>query len=121
MPGGKTFRKRPVEITATRWWRNGDHPDDYTRDHPNPDGTVWTADERRAARAEGDVVRYYRPPHVDGDADCGTCGVVFHNHGWIDTPEGGHIVCPGDWIVTGVEGERYPVKPSVFASTYEQV
>ena len=26
---------------------------------------------------------------------------------------------PGDWIVTGVDGERYPVKPDIFDRTYE--
>jgi hypothetical protein len=30
-------------------------------------------------------------------------------------------VCPGDWIITGVKGERYPVKPDIFAATYEPV
>ncbi len=39
--------------------------------------------------------------------------------GWIGTLEGGHEVTPGDWIITGVEGERYPCKPSVFNATYD--
>ena len=39
--------------------------------------------------------------------------------GWISTLEGGHEVTPGDWIITGVEGERYPCKPSVFDATYD--
>jgi len=39
----------------------------------------------------------------------------------IDTLEGGHIVCPGDWVITGVAGERYPCKPAIFHATYEQV
>jgi len=43
----------------------------------------------------------------------------MHVHGWIDTLEGGHIVCPGDWIITGVAGENYPCKPKIFAATYE--
>ena len=30
------------------------------------------------------------------------------------------IAAPGDWIVTGVEGERYPVKNEVFKKTYER-
>ncbi len=25
----------------------------------------------------------------------------------------------GDWVITGVDGERYPVKPDIFAKTYE--
>jgi len=43
----------------------------------------------------------------------------MHNHGWIDTLEGGHIVCPGDWIITGVKGENYPCKPDIFEATYD--
>lgn len=42
-------------------------------------------------------------------------------HGWIVTLEGGHIVTPGDWIITGVQGEHYPCKPDIFLATYEQV
>ncbi len=26
---------------------------------------------------------------------------------------------PGDWIITGVKGEKYPCKPDIFAQTYE--
>lgn len=40
---------------------------------------------------------------------------------WIDTLEGGHIVTPGDWIATGVKGEHWPIKPDIFAATYELV
>lgn len=39
--------------------------------------------------------------------------------GWIKTLEGGHIVSPGDWIITGVQGEHYPCKPDIFEKTYE--
>jgi hypothetical protein len=38
---------------------------------------------------------------------------------WIPTLEGGHVVTPGDWIITGVQGEHYPCKPDIFAMTYE--
>jgi hypothetical protein len=37
----------------------------------------------------------------------------------IDTLEGWHEVTPGDWIITGVKGERYPCKPDIFEQTYE--
>lgn len=39
----------------------------------------------------------------------------------IHTLEGYHIVSPGDWVITGVAGERYPCKPDIFAATYERV
>jgi hypothetical protein len=41
------------------------------------------------------------------------------NAGRIDTLEGPHIVSPGDWIITGIKGEKYPCKPDIFAATYE--
>lgn len=37
----------------------------------------------------------------------------------IHTMEGDHIVSDGDWVITGVKGERYPCKPEIFAATYE--
>ena len=70
-------------------------------------------------RHEGKIVRRYRHPDVPGDKECKHCGQTMHVHGWIDTLEGGHIVCPGDWIITGVSGENYPCKPDIFAATYE--
>lgn len=30
-----------------------------------------------------------------------------------------HIASPGDWIVKGIKGEYYPVKPDIFDATYE--
>ena len=68
---------------------------------------------------EGAVVRYYRNPIGDGNEFCQYCKNTMHVHGWIDTLEGGHIVCPGDWVITGVKGERYPCKPDIFEATYE--
>lgn len=72
-------------------------------------------------RIEGAVVRFYRHPQVSGEKPCEHCGVRMHEHGWIDTLGGGHIVCPGDFIITGVQGERYPCKPNIFTATYELV
>jgi len=104
------FRKKPVVIEATQWFKNGDHPEDRW----SPEGVIpedW----------EGDIVRYYRTPEVDGQNKCPHCGNIMHDHGWIETLEGGHIVCPGDWIITGVKGEHYPCKPDIFDMTYEPV
>jgi hypothetical protein len=125
-----TFRKRPVQIEATQWFKNGDHPSDYAEDRPGFHRDVLsgeliyvviTGDHARQHEWEGAVVRYFRRPDVDGDTLCRHCGVRMHEHGWIDTKEGGHIVCPGDWVITGVQGERYPCKPDIFAATYDSV
>ncbi|MEK4628073.1 hypothetical protein MKZ17_07690 [Solibacillus sp. FSL R7-0682] len=40
---------------------------------------------------------------------------------YIETLEGTMKADIGDWIVTGIEGERYPVKPDIFFKTYEAV
>lgn len=39
----------------------------------------------------------------------------------IQTLEGPLLARPGDWIITGVNGEQYPCKPDVFEKTYELV
>lgn len=40
---------------------------------------------------------------------------------YIETLEGTMRAEIGDWIITGVKGERYPCKPDIFAATYEPV
>ncbi len=103
------YRKIPVVIEATQWFKvtydreagHGIEPEDMPIYHLG--------------------VGYYRTPELDGQDECKHCGDIMHNHGWVDTLEGGHIVCPGDWIITGVEDETYPCKPSVFNKTYEPV
>ena len=95
------YRKKPVVIDAHRWFKNGDHPGDLN------------------LGSEGRIVRYFRRPDIEGVEHCHICGWTYHDHGWIDTLEGGYTVCPGDWIITGVKGETYPCKPDIFALTYE--
>ena len=118
------FRKKPVTIEATQWFRNGDHPADYLEpmyDFDNGELREFDGAHRKRNGWEGSVVRYYRHPEVRGETVCRHCGETMHLHGWIDTLEGGHIVCPGDWVITGVKEERYPCKPDIFAATYEPV
>jgi len=37
----------------------------------------------------------------------------------IATLEGDHECRLGDWVVKGIANELYPVKPDIFAATYE--
>jgi len=84
------YRKKPVVINATQWFKAGDHD------------SVQIFDSRSPSRA------------------CEHCGKDLPSeHGWVSTREGGHIACPGDWIITGVKGEHYPCKPDIFEATYE--
>ena len=115
--GNMKYRKKPVVIEATQWLKNGDHPDDNCDmfDYPDGKGNVFQRP------GEGKVVRYFRRPDKPGADLCDHCMKTMHVHGWIDTKEGGHIVCPGDWVITGVQGEMYPCKPDIFEATYDPV
>jgi hypothetical protein len=110
-------REKSVVIEATQWFRNGDHPADYSEDQYGfEDGelTVFSGEYRRERGREGSVVRYYRRPDDSGTRQCERCGNVMHDHGWIDTLENGHVVCPGDWIIRGAKGEMYTCKTDTF-------
>ena len=112
------YRKKPVIVDAHRWFKNGDHPDDNCHlVTPDPASTTQFV----PFESEGEVVRYFRHPDIPGDQLCSKCSCPMHDHGWIDTLEDGYNACPGDWIITGVQGERYPCKPDIFAATYEPV
>jgi len=39
----------------------------------------------------------------------------------IPTLEGDMYAMPGDWIITGIKGEKYPCKPDIFEATYDPV
>lgn len=107
------FMKKPIEIEAHQWFKNGDHPLDSD---PHYVGREQFHDGK-----EGYLVRYYRHPQVEGATLCDQCHIRFHEHGWLDTLEDGHRVCPGDWIITGIKGEMYPCKPDIFEETYEEL
>lgn len=85
------YREKPVVIDAVQWYKHGDNPSVEKYDN------------------------FYK------DLPCNKCSELWRYHGWIITLEGGHIVCPGDWIITGVQGEKYPCKPDIFKQTYELV
>jgi len=102
-------------IDAYQWFKNEDHPNDDCFRAFEDTGVI-----PKEAR-EGEIFRYFQHTKVPGDEICGHCGNTMHYHGWIDTLEGGHIVCPGDFIITSVKGENYPCKPDIFNLTYERV
>ena len=55
------FRKKPIVIDATQWFRNGDHPEDMVR--------VL----KGGTESEGLIVRYYRHPEIEGVSRCANC------------------------------------------------
>ena len=87
------FRKKPVAVEASQWLGHGDH----------------------------EKVSKYSLPWNRLPFICEKCNYWSEHHGSVKTLEGEHIVCPGDWIITGVKGEHYPCKPDIFQETYELV
>ena len=86
------FRKKPVVIEAVQ----------YPCEHA----------ALRRCDCDADQSKYQDGPAPP--AACANCG-----HEFIETLEGCMRVSPGDWIITGVNGEHYPCKPDIFEATYE--
>ena len=62
------------------------------------------------------MTKYRKKPVVIEAEQNTSNGAVY-----INTLEGKMRADPGDWIITGVKGERYPCKPDIFEETYELV
>lgn len=95
------YRKKPVVIEAVQLnWRNWSKVCDFLGDivsENNPARNVSTA---------SDTCGESGPPYIELD---------------IPTLEGIHTAKHGDWIIKGVKGEFYPIKPDIFVTTYEAV
>lgn len=91
------FRKLPVEIEAEVYRPGLEDGFGYR----TPEGTAYMWD------GLGNLVT---PPLTHGER------VPV-----IRTLEGYMTISPGDYIITGILGERYPCKPEIFAATYEAV
>lgn len=95
------FRKRPVVIEATKF---------------DPAMKPWPAGVERRTRS---VCSDPQCGDSTWDHDCDLGGPIDE---WeISTLEGRMRVMPGDYVITGVKGERYPCKPDIFEATYERV
>ena len=91
-PEALRFTKKPVTIVASQWFKSGDHP--AVRDITDSDDLFFTG--------MGGATLVEREKF----------GVI----GTLESPN--HLVTPGDWIITGVQGEHYPCKPDIFEATY---
>lgn len=106
-----------------QWRRNGDHPNDYANPFDgfeNGEPKTFTPEECQANEWEGQVVRYFRHPDIDGQTVCDICGHTFHEHGWLDHPDKGSKVCPGDYI-EGSNGDYIVLKQSIVNEYYTVV
>ena len=87
----KRYRKLPVEVEAEQWF--------YDKEIEG----VYKDDEQTAM---------FISPNEEG---------IYEQVGFIETLEGIMCVRKGDWIITGVAGEKYAVKESIFNMNYEEV
>jgi hypothetical protein len=95
---GGWFRKKPVVIQAVQFDGSVPYPEGVKGRYIDPMGGAHDGQE-----------------HVKGmvlDMDFKAV---------IDTLEGTMRVNVGDWIITGIKGEKYPCKPDIFEATYELV
>lgn len=123
-PAPQRFRKKPVEITAYQWWGVAPYVEGVARDvdyyrHPPVDPETGQVSADKNAISMGEL--RHCDPAVPERFRRTTCTALMNDHGYISTLEGGHTVCPADWIIRGVQGEFYPCKPDIFAATYEAV
>lgn len=100
------FRKKPVVIEAFQWFPELPHVS--RADSMGIQYRVW----------DGGVFEYSEGQMYDQ-------GLRFvkpmASRIIVKTLEGDHEVTPGDWIITGIKGEKYPCKPDIFEATYEKV
>lgn len=94
------FKKKPVTIEAFQMTRE--------RRFSNEVWPAWLYDAWQRDRDEPNALYPTELHTVRGTLS-------------ISTLEGQHLVSWNDWIVRGVSGELYPVKPDIFAMTYEEV
>lgn len=57
---------------------------------------------------------------VEADNSSPELGQNYRYFG-VATLEGFMQAHPGDWIITGVKGERYPCRDDIFRETYEPI
>jgi hypothetical protein len=65
--------------------------------------------------------RTFSDPHPNPDHRSGVRYDPVQRCAFVHTLEGTMRADLGDWIITGVKGERYPCKDEIFRMTYEAV
>ena len=92
------YRRKPAIVNAVQWFEKGDHP---------------------AVK----MIPLDRFEHLKGtDRRCNRCQLVLDGiHGEIEDNQQTIMVCPGDFIVTGLPGGMQVWQPDYFASIFERV
>lgn len=99
------FRKKPVTIEAEQWFPPSDPRHNPAMLSHRKGNSVKPPDYRQV----GDLWQFSTIKGMGDDLYM------------IHTLEGDLKVSSGDWIITGIKGEKYPCKPDIFEATYEPV
>lgn len=91
-------------VSAVRWFKDGDHPEDESKLLSNGNMT------------EGKVVGFYRR-RDDEDRKCVLCGHVMYNHGML----GDKLICPGYWIINKEDGTYDACGDKFFKKLYRKI
>lgn len=84
------FRKKIVHVEASQWFRHGDHPNVTVI-------PLGNAEFERLKNHPGQRAKL----------------------GWLATPQGGHVVHPGDWVIKHENGEFSTCNALSFQRIYE--
>lgn len=104
------YHKKPIIVEAIQW------------NTPDKNGKVKLAKDCK------DHLEVRPTSYEEVHRLCGTAGCSPEPPYWdwcvmgvINTLEGKHVVCPGDYIIKGIKGEFYCCKPDIFEATYEKI
>jgi hypothetical protein len=95
------FRKKPVVVEAQH----------FDGTHASAGAILYWIGQSRAAREAAQL-------HGQRLAFVNTGGELLLRT--LESGDGYHTASPGDWIVKGIHGEFYPIKPDIFAASYDQ-
>lgn len=90
------FRKKPVVVEASQWFKMGDHP----------------AVVRALCTPEGLAMSDWAIKMWEGASGVEEVFGVQTQAGFMD-------VVPGVWIITGIHGDHYPCDPHIFELSYD--
>lgn len=92
------YKKKPVIIEAIQFWYNTDSI-------------------KRLKEFCGDsLISHGKHRHPDA---IGWLEIGILEDGNPETAQVKHIASEGDWIIKGIQGEFYAIKPDIFEETYE--
>lgn len=100
------YRKKPIVVDAVQWWPPGDPRHDPSMLSDRKGNAVDPPDYRQS----GDLYAFSK---IKG---MGVDDVYLIRTGG---PNDNVTVHPGDWIITGIKGEKYPCSNDIFMATYE--